>query len=159
MMRFSRICWIWCGSANTGRQACGQSVHDADVGNALFMGAKRHRFLHDLIQIDGRPRRMPLPRERLQVADNTSGAFGGVVNRIEVASRAFIEIARGQAFRAREDGRQRIVQLVRNAGHRLAQRRQLFGLKKLLIDVPGLILEPLALRHVSHHGFDAIAAA
>ena len=93
---------MWIGKHR--RQTCRQSVHDADVGNALFVGAKRQRFLHDLIQIDRRPRRMPLPRERLQVADDTSSTFSGVVNRIEVAPCAFVEIARSEPFRACEDG-------------------------------------------------------
>ena len=103
---------------------------------------KRQRLAHDLIQFDGRPRGVALPRKGLQVADDAGGAFGGVVNRIEIATRAFVEFEGCQPLGAREDRRERIVQLVRHAGHRLAQRRQFLGLQKLLVDVARLILEP-----------------
>ena len=48
----------------------------------------------------------------------------------------------------RQDRRERIVQLVRDAGNRLAERGQLLGLQQLVIHVARLILEFLALADV-----------
>ena len=58
-----------------------------------------------------------------------------------------------------EDGRERVVQLVRDAGNRLAKRRELFRLQQLVIEVAGLILEPLALAHVAHQRLEPDTAA
>ena len=62
-----------------------------------------------------------------------------------------------QPLGARQDRRQRIVQFVRHAGHGLSQRRHFFGLKQLLVDVAGLIVELLAFRDVAHHGLEPAA--
>ena len=67
------------------------------------------------IQIDRRAGRVALAGERLQVADDPGGALGGVVDRIEIAARVVVELACGQPFGACEDGRERVVQLVRDA--------------------------------------------
>ena len=54
-----------------------------------------------------------------------------------------------------EDRRQRVVQLVRDAGNRLAERRHLLGLQQLVIDVARLVVELLALADVADQRFDA----
>ena len=54
-----------------------------------------------------------------------------------------------------EDRRERVVQLVRDAGDRLAERRHLLGLQQLVIDVARLVVELLALADVAHERFDA----
>jgi hypothetical protein len=64
---------------------------------------------------------MALSGECLEIADDAGGAFGGVVNRVKIAPGLFVEIPRGQALGTSQDGGQRIVQLVRDAGHRLAE--------------------------------------
>ena len=52
-----------------------------------------------------------------------------------------------------------IVQLVRDAGDRLAERRELLRLQQLMIEIARLILEALALADVAHERFDAQAVA
>ena len=54
-----------------------------------------------------------------------------------------------------EDRRERVVQLVRDAGDRLAERRHLLGLQQLVIDVARLVVELLALADVAHQRLDA----
>ena len=44
---------------------------------------------------------------------------------------------------------------MRDAGDRLAERRELFGLQQLVIEIARLILEPLALADVAHQRLDA----
>ena len=73
------------------RQAGGERLENHDVGRALLVGAKRQRLAHDLVQIDRRARRVPLARERLQVADDARGALGGVVDGVEIAARLLVE--------------------------------------------------------------------
>jgi hypothetical protein len=131
----SRICWIWCGSANT----CGSPAAIA----------------HDLIQIDRGAGGVPLARERLQVADDARGALGGVVDGVEIAPRGLVGAPAGEPFGAGEDRRQRVVQLVRHPRHRLAERRQLFGLRELVVEIARLILQLLPFGDVAHHRFDA----
>ena len=48
-----------------------------------------------------------------------------------------------------EDRGERVVQLVRDAGDRLAERRHLLGLQQLVIDVARLVVELLALADVA----------
>ena len=54
-----------------------------------------------------------------------------------------------------EDRRERVVQLVRDAGNRLAERGHLLGLQQLVIDVARLVVELLALADVAHQRLDA----
>ena len=48
---------------------------------------------------------------------------------------------------------------MRDAGDRLAERRELLGLQQLMIEIARLILEPLAVADVAHERFDAHAVA
>ena len=117
------------------RQPGAERFEDRDVGGPLLVGAERQRFAHDDVEVDGRARRVPLARERLQVADDAGGAFGGVVNGVEVAAGQLVEPAAVQPLGAGQDRRERVVQLVRHARHRLAQRRELLGLRQLVVQV------------------------
>ena len=54
-----------------------------------------------------------------------------------------------------QDGRERVVQLVRDAGDRLPERGEFFGLQQLVIQVARLVLELLALADVAHQRVDA----
>ena len=69
--------------------------------------------------------------------------------------RLFVEAAAREPFRARENRRERIVQLVRHARHRLAERREFFRLRQLVIQLARLILQLLSLGDVADDGFDA----
>ena len=68
------------------RQARRQRVDDRDVGDPLIVGAKRQRLAHDLIDVDHRPRRLTLPREGEQIADDARGPFGFAADGLEPAA-------------------------------------------------------------------------
>jgi hypothetical protein len=57
-------------------------------------------------------------------------------------------------FRPRQDGGERIVQLVRDARDCLTQRGELLSLEQLMVQVTRLILEALSLADVAHERFD-----
>ena len=110
------------------RQTGRERVENDDVRRALFVSAKSERFARDLIEVDHRPGRVPFTNEGLKIAHDARGAFGGVMNGVEIAARGFVEPAAGEAFRAGKDGRERVVQLMRDARHRLPERREFFRL-------------------------------
>ncbi len=81
-------------------------------------------------------------REREQVADDACGALGLLGDAPQVATRARRRSVRGSSadacrsssstqLRVADDARQRVVQLVRDAGDELTDRRQLLGLEQL----------------------------
>ena len=63
-----------------------------------------------------------------------------------------------QALGPAEDRRERVVQLVRDAGNGLAERGHLLGLQELVVDVPRLVVQLLALADVAHQRLDAQGA-
>ena len=69
--------------------------------------------------------------------------------------RLLVDLALREALGPGQDRRQRIVQLVGDAGDGLPERGELFGLQQLVIEIARLILEPLALADVAHQRFDA----
>ena len=123
--------------------------------SALLVGAQRQRLAHDLVEVDHRARRLPLARERQQVADDARGALGFAEDDVDAAPRRVVERLLGQPLGPAQDRRQRVVQLVRDAGDRLAERRHLFRLQQLLVEVARLIVELLALADVAHQRLDA----
>ncbi len=58
-----------------GKTGC-QAVDHHDVGDPLLVGAKRERFADHLVEINHRARRVTLPRERQQVANDLRGPLG-----------------------------------------------------------------------------------
>ena len=64
-----------------------------------------------------------------------------------------------QALGPGEDRRQRIVELVRDAGDRLAEGGELLRLQQLMVEIARLIFEPLALADVADERLDAQAVA
>ena len=60
----------------------------------------------------------------------------------------------GQTLGPTEDGGERVVQFVRDAGDGLAKSSHLFRLQQLLIQVAGLVVQPTALADVAHEDFD-----
>jgi hypothetical protein len=98
------------------RQAGGQRVDDADVVQALLVGAQRQRLPNDLVHVDHRTGRVALAREREQVADDARGAFGFGKDGVEPALHLFVGIRPfDQPLAPRQDRRQRIVELMRDA--------------------------------------------
>ena len=65
----------------------------------------------------------------------------------------------GQALGPAQDRRERVVQLVGDAGNRLSERRHLFRLQQLLVQVARLVVDLLALADVADERLDAHAAA
>ena len=137
------------------RQSRGQRLEDVDVAQALLVRAQGQRLAHDLVEVHHRARRVPLAREGEEVADDLRGAFGLAQDRFEAAPRLIVHAALRQALGPGQDRRERVVQLVRDTGNRLAERGELFRLQQLVIEVAGLVLEPLALADVAHERLDA----
>ena len=121
---------------------------------SLLVGAEPDRVADHLVEFHRRACGVALARERLEVADDARRPLGGVVNRIEIASRQLVEPAARQPLGAGEDRAEWIVQLVRDARDRLTERRQFLRLRKLMEQVARLVLELLALGDVAHHRFE-----
>ena len=62
-----------------------------DVRDALLVGAQRQRLAHDLIDVHHRARRLPLARERQQVADDARGALRFAEDGLEAAADRVVE--------------------------------------------------------------------
>ena len=76
-------------------------------------------------------------------------------DRLEAAADRLVERrSLRQPLRPAEDRRQRVVQLVRDAGDRLPERGHLLGLQQLVIDVARFVVELLALADVAHERFE-----
>ena len=139
-------------------KAGGERVDHRDVGEALFVGAQREGFAHHLVHVDHRARRLALASEREQVADDAGGAFGFGEDGLEPAAHRLFERALREPFGPAEDRRERVVQLVRDAGDRLPERRHFLGLQQLVVDVARFVVQLLALADVADERFDAQAA-
>ena len=74
---------------------------------------------------------------------------------VDAAPRRLVAGLLGESLGPTEDRRERVVQLVRDAGNRLAERRHFFRLEQLLIQIARLIVESLALADVAEQRFDA----
>lgn len=119
--------------------------------------AQRERVADHLIQVDQRSRRMPFAREGEQAADDARRALGLAEDGLEAAAQGRRGRLLREPFGRREDGRERVVQLVGHARHRLAERRQLLGLEQLLLQVARLVVELLALGDVADERADVQA--
>ena len=74
---------------------------------------------------------------------------------VEAAPDRRIErLALGEPLGPAEDGGERVVQLVGDAGDRLAERGHLLGLQQLVVDVARLVVELLALADIAHERFE-----
>jgi hypothetical protein len=78
---------------------------------------------------------------------------------VEPAPRALVGRPLREPLGPGQDRGERVVQLVRDAGNRLAERRELLGLEQLVVEIARLVLETLALAHVAHERLDAGFAA
>ena len=80
-------------------------------------------------------------------------------DRLEAAADRLVERgALRQALGPAEDGGERVVQLVRDTGNRLAERRHFLRLQQLVIDVARLVVQLLALADVADERLHAQAA-
>ena len=130
------------------------------MAGALFVGAQRERLAHHLVEVHGRPRRVALAGERLQVADDARGAFGGVVDGVEVACasarRGGVPLSRSAQARIVASG---LFSSCATPDIVWPSAASLLGLRQLLVQIARLILQLLALGDVAHHGLDAQRAA
>ena len=113
---------------------------------------KRERLAHNVVEVDHRAGRLPLARERQQIPDDLRGPLGLAQDGFEPPLRPFVNLARGplrQTLGPREDRRQRVVELVGDAGDGLTECRELLCLKKLMVQVARLFLELLSLADVA----------
>ena len=94
-------------------------------------------------------------REGQQVAHDARGALGFAEDDLEPVPRFVVGRPFGEPLRPRQDRGERVVQLVRDAGDGLPERRHLLGLQQLVVDVARLILELLALADVANERVDA----
>ena len=141
------------------RQAGGERVDHRHVADPLLVRAQGERFADHLIDVHHRPGRLALPRERQQVADDARGAFRFAEDRVEpAADRRFEGRPLREPLGPTQDRGQRVVELVRDAGDRLAERGHLLGLQELVIDVARFVVQFLALADVADQRFDADGA-
>ena len=71
---------------------------------------------HDLVDVDHRPRRLPLPGKRQQVADDARGALRLAEDDVDAAARVVgSSDLFGEPLGPAQDRRQRVVQFVRDA--------------------------------------------
>ncbi len=139
------------------REAGGQRLDDGDVADALVVGPQRQSLANDLVEVDHRARRMPLAGEHQQIADDLRGALRLAEDRLETTARLVVHTALREPLGARQNRRERVVQLVRDTGNGLTQGGELLGLQELVIEIARLIFETLALAHISHQRFEAKA--
>ena len=140
------------------RQAGGKRGQHGDVRDALFVGAQRERLADDVIEIDHRARGVTLAREGEEVAHDAGRALRLAEDDVQAAPRRIVHLALRQPLGPREDRRERVVQLVGDAGDRLAERGHLLGLQQLVIEVARLVVELLPVADVAHQRFDPQAA-
>ena len=127
-------------------------------GDPLVVGAQRERLAHDVVEIDHRAGRLAFAREGQQVADDARGPFGLGKDGVETAAHRIVERRpMRQPLGPAQDRGERVVQLVRDAGNRLAERRHLLRLEQLVIEIARLVVQLLALADVAHERFDATA--
>ena len=104
------------------RQPRRQRRQHRDVGDALFVGAQAERLADDVVEVDHRPRALPLAREGQQVADDAGGPLRFAEDHVEAAlHRLVARHPLRQPLGPRQDGGQRVVQLVGHARDRLAR--------------------------------------
>ena len=136
------------------RQPTRERLDHLNVADLLLVGPQRERLAYHLVQIHHGTRGLALARERQQVADNAGGAFGFGQDDFQSLSRLVVDVAFGEPFGPRQDGRQRVVQLVGNAGNGLAERGHLLGLQQLVTAIARLVVQFLALADVADEGFN-----
>ena len=126
----------------------------------LIVRPQRQRLADDVVDVHHHARGLALAREGEQVADDAGGALRLAQDRFEAAAHRIVErrLLR-QPLGPAQDRGERVVQFVRHAGDRLAERRHLFRLQELVIDVARLVVQLLAFADVAHQGLDAKARA
>ena len=112
--------------------------------------AQRQHLLQHGVQADRAARQPARSGEDEQVADDLRGAIGFTVDRLHLAAQLLREGAgRAQQLEVAEHALQRVVQLVRDAGDELTERRELLRLRQPLAQLLALGLELRLRRQVA----------
>ncbi len=136
--------------------------HDFDVQSATSGLTQGHDLLKHPVQADGPAGDPPGAGEHEQIAHDLGGAIGFPINGLDLPAELLGKRFRGtQQLEVAEDSLQRIVQLVRDAGHELAEGGELFRLGELLPQRLALGFQLRLRRPVaSHeHGPDALTVS
>ena len=101
----------------------------------------------DLVDVDGAPLRRTLPRECQQLADDPRGPAALALDRAGALPRRVGErVVGAEQLGRHQDRRQRVVELVGDAGQQRAERFQLVGLDELVLRLLQLAQSRLQLR-------------
>ena len=98
------------------------------------VAARTHDVADDVVQVEANaPFGFPLPGEREQITHDLSRARGLVIDRLQREPRLRVHPFLEEKLREAEYRRERIVQLVRDAGQGRAERRHAFGAPQRLL--------------------------
>src|SRR5207253_3256895 len=117
--------------------------HDFDADRTVCRRPQRQYLLQDDVQAHRPAHETAGSREDEQVPYDLRRAIRFTINRADLAAQLFGKRScRPQELEVAEDALQRVVQLVRDAGDELAERRQLFALRQALPQLLAFRLEP-----------------
>ncbi len=137
------------------RQVGSQRRRHPDAGTLQVGFPQAHGFGDDLVDRDHQARGVALAGECEQLARDPRGALGFLVQGREACGERRAGALQAESLGQREDGAERVVQFVRDPGHRLAQCRHLLGLQQLLIEVPRLLFASPALADIPNQEIDS----
>ena len=134
--------------------------HDFDVLSTKRGGPDGHHLVQDGVEAHAAAREPARAGEDEQVADDLRGPIGFAINRLDLAAQVFGERTGGpHELEVAQDALQRVVQLVRDARHELAERGQLLRLRQPFAQLFALGFEPGLRREVARddHAADPLA--
>ena len=115
------------------RQAGSELLHDRDITRAKVVGHDLEYFLDDSVQRHQLAFRRLLTGEAQQAVHDLVATVSTLGDALEVALRLFVGLGALQQLRKTDDRREGVVELVRHAGHELADRREFLALDQLLL--------------------------
>ena len=131
-------------------------------GEEFLADLEAHRTalpaLEHVLDVHRRALRGTLPGEEEQVAHDLRHAVALRHHQLHRAAHRRRQVASEEQLAVADDHAQRIVELVRDARNRLAERRHFFSLQKLVVNIPGLVVEFFALADITDQRLDANAA-
>ena len=153
---FSSACWSSSGSPLTRGSASECRRTTSMFGRAKRRRAQREHARERGVEAGAPAHEAPRPGEDQQVAHDLRGAIGLAIDPLHVAAQRLRKRARrAQQLEMSEHALQRVVQLVRDARHELAERRELLRLHEPVAQLGALGLELGLRRHVARHQHDA----
>ena len=130
--------------------------HDLDARRAECRRAQREHARQRRVDAGSPPHQPPRARKHQQIAHDLRRAVGFAINQLHVAAQRFRKRAgRAQQLEMAEHALQRVVQLVRDAGHELAERGELLRLHQPVAQFGALGFELRLRRDIARHQHDA----